>query len=164
MHDVPAQLVGMGVKVSGGLVKAEEASDKDVLKNFEILPKLFSGRQITIEFSLAVVRAAYPEDCEALNLEHGAAVNSTDRRPPADVFLPLQRQTGSTVFEPQRDENCYQGSGVNAARAKRCLLSGRTFAFGTHLRSSDRVVAGDHADALQSNGDCKKHSGLCSHW
>jgi len=76
MHDVPAQLAGMGVKVSGGLVKAEEASDKDVLKNFEILPKLFSGRQVTIDFSLAVVRAAFPEDCEALNLEHGATVAS----------------------------------------------------------------------------------------
>ena len=62
MHDLPAQLAGMGVKVSGGLVKAEEASDKDVLKNFEILPKLFSGRQVTIDFSLAVVRAAFPED------------------------------------------------------------------------------------------------------
>ena len=43
MHDVPAQLDGMGVKVSGGLVKAEEASDKDVLKNFEILPKRKAG-------------------------------------------------------------------------------------------------------------------------
>jgi hypothetical protein len=76
MHDVPAQLAGMGVEITGGLVKAEEASDRDVLANFEILPKLFSGRQITIEFPLGAVRAAFPEDCIALHLEHGASVAS----------------------------------------------------------------------------------------
>jgi len=76
MHDVPSQLEGMGVEVISGLVKAEEASDLDLLKNFEILPKLFSGRQITIEFSLTNVRAAFPEDCIALHLEHGATVAS----------------------------------------------------------------------------------------
>ena len=38
-----------------------------------------------------------------------AAVKSTDRRRLADVFLPFQQQNGSTVFKPQRDENCYQG-------------------------------------------------------
>lgn len=74
MHDVPSQLEGMGVEVTSGLVKAEEANDRDVLKNFEILPKLFSGRQVTIEFQMGNVRAAFPEDCIALHLEHGAAV------------------------------------------------------------------------------------------
>ncbi|MFI5020551.1 MAG: DUF4062 domain-containing protein [Alphaproteobacteria bacterium] len=76
MHDVPSQLAGMGVEVTSGLVKAEEASDRDVLKNFEILPKLFSGRQITIEFQMGIFRAAFPEDCVALRLEHGATVAS----------------------------------------------------------------------------------------
>ncbi len=66
----------MGVEVKGGLVTEEQASDLDVLKNFEILPKLFSGRQITIEFALSGVRAAFPEDCVALHLEHGATVAS----------------------------------------------------------------------------------------
>jgi hypothetical protein len=77
MHDVPAQLAGMGVEVAAGLRPAEEASDAEVLKNFEILPKLYSGRQVTIQFSLANnVRAAFPEDCVALRLEHGASVAS----------------------------------------------------------------------------------------
>ena len=76
MHDVPAQLAGMGVEVSSGLIKAEEASDLEVLRNFEILPKLFSGRQVTIEFSLGAIRSAFPEDCVALHLEHGASVAS----------------------------------------------------------------------------------------
>jgi len=74
MHDVPAQLERMGVEVAGELVKAEEASDLEVLKKFEILPKLFSGRQVTIEFLIGNVRSAFSEDCEALHLEHGATV------------------------------------------------------------------------------------------
>jgi len=43
MHDVPSQLGQMGVEVTDGLAKAEEIGDRDVLKKFEILPKLFSG-------------------------------------------------------------------------------------------------------------------------
>lgn len=74
MHDVPAQLERMGVEVTGELVEAEQAGDLEVLKKFEILPKLFSGRQVTIEFPIGNVRSAYSEDCEALHLEHGATV------------------------------------------------------------------------------------------
>lgn len=76
MHDVPAQLEGMGVEVKSGLVKVEEVDDRELLKDFEVLPKLFSGRQVTVEFELRDVRSAYPEDCIALHLEHGAAVVS----------------------------------------------------------------------------------------
>lgn len=74
MHDVPTQLGRMGVEVTGELVKAEEASDLEVLKKFEILPKLFSGRQVTIEFPISNVRSAFTEDCVALHLEPGATV------------------------------------------------------------------------------------------
>jgi hypothetical protein len=74
MHDVPAQLEKMGVEVTDALAKAEEASDADVLRRFEMLPKLFRGRQVTIEFEVNNVRAAFPEDCAALHLEHGATV------------------------------------------------------------------------------------------
>jgi hypothetical protein len=74
MHDVPAQLAQMGVEVTDGLTQAEEIGDRAVLKKFEILPKLFSGRQITIEFIMNTLRSAFPEDCAALHLEHGATV------------------------------------------------------------------------------------------
>ena len=74
MNDVPAQLEKMGVEVTDGLAKAEEVSDADVLRRFEMLPKLFRGRQVTIEFEVNNVRAAFPEDCAALHLEHGATV------------------------------------------------------------------------------------------
>jgi hypothetical protein len=77
MHDVPSQLKHMGVEVAGELVKAEDIGDReDVLRKFEILPKLFSGRQVTIEFPMAIVRSAYTEECVALNLEPGATVVS----------------------------------------------------------------------------------------
>ena len=76
MYDVPAQLERMGVEVTGELVKAEEASDLKILKKFEILPKLFAGRQVTIEFQIGNIRSAFSEDCEALRLEHGATVAS----------------------------------------------------------------------------------------
>lgn len=72
MHDVPTQLGQMGVDAADGLAKAEEIGDRDVLKKFEILPKLFSGRQVTIEFVMGNLRSAFTEDCAALHLEHGA--------------------------------------------------------------------------------------------
>jgi hypothetical protein len=76
MHDVPSQLGQMGIEVTDGLATAEETGDRDVLKKFELLPKLFSGRQITIEFPMGNVRSAFAEDCTALHLEHGATVAS----------------------------------------------------------------------------------------
>jgi hypothetical protein len=74
MHDVPRQLEEMGIEVTDELTKPEEASDAEVLKKFEMLPKLFSGRLITIEFTMGDIRAAYTEDCATLDLEMGATV------------------------------------------------------------------------------------------
>lgn len=74
MYDVRAQLDRMGVEVTSGLGTVERNNDLDVLKKFEILPKLFSGRQVTIEFSIGNVRSAFTEDCVALHLEPGATV------------------------------------------------------------------------------------------
>jgi hypothetical protein len=74
MHDVPAQLEQMGVEVTDGLLRAEDVSDLEVLRQFELLPKLFSGRQIIVEFSMGDARSAFTEDCAALGLEIGATV------------------------------------------------------------------------------------------
>jgi hypothetical protein len=76
MHDVPSQLEHMGIDVTGGLPKGEDIGDLGVLKKFEMLPKLFGGRQVTVEFSLSTVLSAYVEDCVALHLEPGATVVS----------------------------------------------------------------------------------------
>ena len=64
----------MGVEVTDQLEKIEEASDAEVLRRFAVLPKLFSGRRITIEFLMGRARSAFPEDCIVLNLEPGATV------------------------------------------------------------------------------------------
>lgn len=74
MHDVPSQLGQMGVAITAKLAEAEEIGDREVLRKFEFLPKLFSGRQVTVEFQMSNVRSAYTEDCAALHLEHGASV------------------------------------------------------------------------------------------
>jgi hypothetical protein len=74
MHDVPVQLDHMGVEIASGLAAAEEISDQEILKQLQLLPKLFSGRQITIEFSMGDATSASTEDCLALKLELGASV------------------------------------------------------------------------------------------
>ena len=86
MHDVPAQLGSMGVEIARELVKIEEVSDRDLLSNFKVLPKLFSGRQVTIEFKLQKVRPAFDTDCTALHLEHGAAVASSATLSSGEAF------------------------------------------------------------------------------
>jgi hypothetical protein len=80
MHDVPTQLAQMGVKIEvDALEKAEGSSDRDVLQKFQMLPKLYAGRKVTIEFILANIRSAFDEDCAALRLEHGATVTTPAR-------------------------------------------------------------------------------------
>lgn len=80
MHDVPTQLSQMGVEVEKEVLeKVEETGDRDILQKFQMLPKLYSGRQITIEFVLANIRSAFDEDCAALRLEHGATVTTLAR-------------------------------------------------------------------------------------
>jgi hypothetical protein len=44
-----------------------------------MLPKLYSGSHVTIEFVLASIRSAFDEECSALRLEHGATVTSHAR-------------------------------------------------------------------------------------
>jgi hypothetical protein len=80
MHDVPAQFSQMGVEVeTEALEKVEETGDRDVLQKFQMLPKIYAGRQVTIEFVLANIRSAFDEDCAALRLEHGATVTTHAR-------------------------------------------------------------------------------------
>jgi len=73
-HDVPAQLDQIGIEVSGGLANIEKAGELEVLNGFSLLPKLFSGRQITVEFIMRDVNSAATEDCSTLHLEIGATV------------------------------------------------------------------------------------------
>jgi hypothetical protein len=75
LHDVPELLRQIGAEVDGELNLGEEQSDVEILRNFQILPKMFSGRQVTIQFATrGEFRSAMAEDCKALGLEMGATV------------------------------------------------------------------------------------------
>ena len=57
MHEVPAQLSQMGVKIeSDALEKAEELTDREVLQKFQILPKPKRRIKVTVEFIFANIK------------------------------------------------------------------------------------------------------------
>ena len=75
LHDMPQLLRQIGAEVNGELNLGEEQSDIEILRNFQMLPKMFSGRQVTIQFvTRAEFRSALGEECKALGLEMGATV------------------------------------------------------------------------------------------
>jgi hypothetical protein len=75
LHDVPTVLKSVGAEVTGDLGLDSDEGDDEILRQFKILPKLFSGRPVVVQFvSRATFRAAYPDSCSALGLEIGATV------------------------------------------------------------------------------------------
>jgi hypothetical protein len=75
LHDVPELLKDIGAEIRDDLALSETTSDTEVLRQFELLPKMFAGRQVTIEFvNDGDFRSAYAEECRALGLEVGASV------------------------------------------------------------------------------------------
>jgi uncharacterized protein DUF4062 len=74
-HDVPERLKEMGAEISSDLELPEAPSDAEVLQQFAKLPKLFAGKQITVEcMNNGDFRSAFAEECTALGLEIGASV------------------------------------------------------------------------------------------
>jgi Domain of unknown function (DUF4062) len=75
IHDVPELLQEIGAEISGHITLPEAPSDAEVLRQFELLPKMFAGMQVMIEFvSESDFRSAFAEECAALGLEMGACV------------------------------------------------------------------------------------------
>jgi hypothetical protein len=75
LHDVPDLLKRMGAEVTGALTLDKDQSDAEILRQFEILPKLFSGRPVVIQFTTRkTFHSAFAEACFALGLEIGATV------------------------------------------------------------------------------------------
>jgi hypothetical protein len=75
LHDVPELLKGIGAEVRGDIDAVDQLSDVDILHEFGALPKMFSGRQVSIEFiNQAGFGSAQEEACHALGLELGASV------------------------------------------------------------------------------------------
>ena len=75
LHDVPDLLKRMGAEVTGALAPVSVQSDDEILRQFEMLPKLFSGRPVMVEFTTnKKFHSAFPDACYALGLEIGATV------------------------------------------------------------------------------------------
>lgn len=75
LHDVPELLKSIGAEVSSELSVDTDLSDIEVLQQFKMLPKMFSGRPVVIQFpTRGNFQAAYPDACSALGLEIGATV------------------------------------------------------------------------------------------
>ena len=78
LHDVPEVLKKIGADISGDLGLQESYSVSEILMQFELLPKIYSGREVTVEFkNKGDFRSAFPEDCKALGLEPGASIYSS---------------------------------------------------------------------------------------
>jgi hypothetical protein len=75
LHDAPELLKEIGAEISGHIALPEAPSETEVLQQFELLPKMFAGMQVMLEFvSDSDFRSAYAEECAALGLEMGACV------------------------------------------------------------------------------------------
>lgn len=75
LRDVPELLKSLGAEVSNELDLDAALSDAEALQQFKMLPKMFSGRPVVIEFATrGNFQAAYPDACSALGLEIGATV------------------------------------------------------------------------------------------
>ena len=77
LHDIPELLKNMGADVSGSLKLPGDLGDEETLSHFEKLPKMFSGREVSVEFiNEASFDSAMGEACKALGLEIGATVTA----------------------------------------------------------------------------------------
>lgn len=74
LHDIPEVLRGIGTKVEGQLPDSTSTNSADLLRRFKLLPKLFRGRDVTIEFKMDEFRSLEADQCEALRLESGATI------------------------------------------------------------------------------------------
>jgi hypothetical protein len=87
LHDVPDVVKETGAEISSNLDITEISDDNEVVQQFRMLPKLWAGRQVTIEFvNDANFRPADAETCGALGLEIGASVCSYIKLPTGDDF------------------------------------------------------------------------------
>ena len=77
LHDVPEVVRTIGAKIEGEL-KEEivEADPDEILRKFRVLPKVFKGRDVSVEFTFdSAIQSVSPKECSALRIELGASVS-----------------------------------------------------------------------------------------
>ena len=107
LHDVPEVLKKIGADVSGDLGLQEADSDSEILMQFQLLPKIYSGREVTIEFTnKGNFSSAFPEDCKALGLEPGASIYSSVSLNTGHQFRVFgERDIAIALSKLEKDEN-----------------------------------------------------------
>lgn len=74
IHDVPELLRTIGAKVEGDLRSLEASDSRQLLKRFRLLPKIYKGRDVTVEFTMDDFSSVAADECEALRLDEGATI------------------------------------------------------------------------------------------
>jgi hypothetical protein len=101
LHDVPELLRTLGTELPTQLNNPLTLEDNEVLSNFAKLPKMFSGREVTVEFqALKTYSPAIPEACKALGLEIGATVYGHTRIANGTTFFIFaERELAFTLLQ-----------------------------------------------------------------
>jgi hypothetical protein len=78
LHDLPPLFEKLGTKIEGTLEIEDGTKTKELLAKFEILPKLWHGKEITIKFTTKTNRRGFisfgDDRADALGLEVGGSV------------------------------------------------------------------------------------------
>ncbi len=87
LHDVPEALKRIGARIEGKLELTSEPDSEELLRQFSLLPKIFRGKEVIIQFiNPGDFRAVFSETCVALNLEAGASVSSHLKLSSGDTY------------------------------------------------------------------------------
>lgn len=77
LHDVPEVLRRIGAKIEDELELKDEPDNNELLRQFKLLPKMFRGREMTVQFiNKGDFSPVSSDTCATLNLEQGASVSS----------------------------------------------------------------------------------------
>ena len=88
LHDVPELLRSIGTDLPEQFNLPVSLENSEVLLDFSKLPKMFSGREVSIEFqSPTNYGRSMPEACKALGLEIGATVQCHTKISSGDNFF-----------------------------------------------------------------------------
>lgn len=107
LHDVPEVLKKIGADVTGDIGLPETDSDNEILMQFQLLPKIYSGRELTVEFTnKGDFESALPDACKALGLEPGASIYSSVNLKTGHEFLVFgERDIAIALSKLKKDEN-----------------------------------------------------------
>ncbi|MCY4593498.1 MAG: DUF4062 domain-containing protein [Bryobacterales bacterium] len=74
LHDTPTVLTKIGAVVEGTLPGTGTTDSLDILRQFDLLPKVMRGREVIVDFMIDKFWSVDPNECDALHLESGATI------------------------------------------------------------------------------------------